>query len=382
MHSRRRRSDGPEEAVSSTSAGRFLTRADLAEYHRLRRNLGIALTALVVIVVIGVVGFLIIGGGRYGLVDAIYMTVITLSTVGFGEIIDMSGNPGGRLFTAALVVGGMGIAAYSVTMLAAFLFEGQLRHIFARRQMEKTIERMEDHYVVCGETATCAYVVRELTLTNREAVVVVPEETALEALRNRFEDTPAFVGDPTDDDVLLNARLDHAAGVVFCLESDKDNLLGVFTARRLAREVRIAASTESSAARAKLEAAGADAVINPGQIGGLRMASELVRPTVVTFLDQMLRVGGGTLRVEEARVPEGLDDPPPTLADVRFQEIPETMLMAIRPRDGSGFDFDPDLATPLEAGMTLVVMTETEGRERLEARLASLAGSASSSSPG
>lgn len=237
--------------------------------------------------------------------------------------------------------------------------------------MEKAIDRMEDHYIVCGDTAACAYVTEELALTNREAVMIVQDETSWDALRERL-DNPAFVGDPTDDDVLLNARLDHAAGVVFCLASDKDNLLGVFTARRLAPDVRIVAATESTDARTKLVAAGADAVVNPGRIGGLRMASELVRPTVVTFLDQMLRVGSGSLRIEEAVVPDGLPEPPPTLEDVRFGEIPETMLMAIRPPDGSGFNFDPDPAIPLAPGMTLVVMAEAEGRKRVEERLSSL----------
>jgi len=366
-----------------SSPGRFLSSADLSEFRRLRRNLRLALLALGIAVVVGLVGFAIIGQGRSGVVDVIYMTVITLTTVGFGEVVDLSGHPGARLFTSALIVGGMGVAAYTITMLTAFLVEGQLQHIFARRRMEKAIERMEDHYVVCGDTAACWYVVDELCQTNREAVVVVPDEASWEELRGRLGDTPAFVGDPTDDDVLLDARLDDACGVVFCMRNDKDNLLGVFTARRLVPDVRIVAAAETVENRAKLEAAGADAVINPGQIGGLRMASELVRPTVVTFLDQMLRVGGGSLRVEEAKVPEEVDpgSPAATIADVRFETIPGTMLMAIRRPGPEGFVFDPDLATPLEPGMALVVMTDADGRERVEERIASLIASKAGAPP-
>lgn len=375
-----RRSGGSE---ARSSPGRFLSSSDLSEFRRLRRNLRLALVALGIAVVVGFVGFAIIGQGRYGVVDVIYMTVITLTTVGFGEVIDLSGHPGARLFTAALIVGGIGVAAYTITMLTAFLVEGQLQHIFARRRMEKAIERMEDHYVVCGDTAACWHVVDELCQTNREAVVVVPDEASWEGLRDRLGDTPAFVGDPTDDDVLLNARLHDACGVVFCMRNDKDNLLGVFTARRLVPDVRIVAAAETVENRAKLEAAGADAVINPGQIGGLRMASELVRPTVVTFLDQMLRVGGGSLRVEEAAVPGGADlgDPAPTLADVRFETIPGTMLMAIRRPGPAGFVFDPDLATPLEPGMTLVVMTDADGRVGVAERIASLVASRAATPP-
>lgn len=356
------------------STGRFLTKVELAEFHRIRRNLTIALGALFVVVMVGVVGYLIIGGGRYGVLDAIYMTVITLSTVGYTEVIDLSGNPTGRMFTVALLVGGMGIVAYSVTMVAALLVEGQLHRIFARRRMEKAIEKMRNHYIVCGDTSTCRHVVEELVMTNRECLAVVPSEEELDTLRNSFGDTPAFLGDPSDDDVLERARIDRAAGVVFCMMSDKDNLLGVFTARRLAPEARIVAAADAADTRSKLLAAGADAVVRPGHIGGLRMASELVRPTVVTFLDQMLRVGDGSLRVEEVAVPAGVEGEARTLSSVGAEEIPEALIVAVRPPDGDAFDFDPDPETPLREGMTLVVMADAAGRKRIEERLADLAG--------
>ena len=149
--------------------------AEFSEFHRLKKRLGIAFASLVAVTGIGAVGFWVIGGGEYGLIDAIYMTVITLTTVGFTEVIDMSANPGGRIFTIGLLMLGMGIVAYSVPMMAAFLIEGQLHHIFRRRRMEKSIAQLSDHYVVCGDKASSWYVAEELIGTGRSTVVVTPD---------------------------------------------------------------------------------------------------------------------------------------------------------------------------------------------------------------
>lgn len=366
--------DGPSPQDDST--GRFLTRADLSEYQRIRRNLTIALAAVLVVVVVGVVGYIIIGGRGTSVMDALYMTAITLSTVGFEEVIDLSESPLGRIFTVGLLVSGMGLAAYTLSMVAALLVEGQLHHIYARRRMEKAIDRMQGHYIVCGNTTACAHVVEELVHTDRPCMAVVSTDEDLEKLRNRCADVPVFVGDPSDDEVLKRARVDRATGVVFCMESDKDNLLGVFTARRLAPGTRIVAAAESSGARAKLVAAGASAVVSPGQIGGLRMASELLRPVVVSFLDQMLRVGDGSLRVEEVEVPPGAGNGARTIASLAVREVPGALLLAVRHAGEKSFTFDPDPEIPLADGMVLVVMADAEGRKRLEGRMADLAGGA------
>ncbi len=339
-----------------------------AEYRRIRRRLGLAFLALVAVVAIGVIGFTIIGGREYGLVDAVYMTIITLTTVGFGEIIDMAANPVGRIFTIFLLLGGMGIFAYSMLMLATFVIEGHVRHIFARRQMLRRIARMENHYIICGDSVVLWYITEELMKTGRSVVLVAPSQTFLDEAAERLGDVPGVVGDPTDDHVLLGAELLLAAGIVFCMENDKDNMLGVLTARRLARDVRIIASTELPETIAKLKAAGADSVVSPSHIGGLRMASELIRPAAVTFLDQMLRVGGGSLRVEEVVVPA---DSPRIGESIAALEVDKesAVLLAVSRERAKDSEFKPDPATTLEPGMTLIIMSDVEGRTRLEKRL-------------
>ncbi len=338
------------------------------------RRVRLAFGALVLVTAVGVLGFVIIGGSGYGIIDAIYMTVITLTTVGFGEIIDMSQNPAGRAFTVVLVLVGMGIVAYTVPMLAALMIEGQLHNIFARRRMQKTIGKMSEHYIVCGDTTATWHVAEELTRTQRDVVVVAPTQESLGDVQTRVGEIPSVIGDPSDDQILRSAGVERAAGLVFSMGSDKDNVIGVLTARRLAPDARIVGATEEPETEAKLRTVGADAVVSPSRIGGLRMASELVRPAVVTFLDKMLRQKGGTLRVEEVTIPADADMGDRTLGSLRIEDIPGALLVAVRlPKTGE-FEFKPVLSTPLQAGMTIVVMADADGLERLRSRFRSATG--------
>jgi len=342
---------------------------DLSEFERLRHRILTAIVALVAVMAAGVVGFEIIGGPQHTLVDAIYMTVITLTTVGYGEIIDMSGNPGGRIFTMVLLLMGMGIVAYTIPMLSALVIEGELHHLFARRRMLRKIESMKDHYIVCGDTAAAAYVAEELARSRREVVFVAPTEESLEGLGDRLAEMPGMVGDPSDDNVLVAAGISSARGVVAGMQEDKDNILVVLTARRLAPAARIIASAKLGETEGKLGMAGADAVVSPSRIGGLRMASELTRPTVVRFLDEMLRDRRSDLRIEEITVPAELPPDERPLSALWSSEVTGVVLLAVRPPDGGGFEFRPANTTLLQPGMTLVVMADAQGRERLEARI-------------
>ena len=339
-----------------------------AEFDRLRWRLRLAVGALVLVTGVGVLGFVLLGHGEHGLIDAIYMTIITLTTVGFGEIIDLSNHPMGRVFTIALLLVGMGIVAYTVPMLAAFVIEGQLHHIFRRRRMQKTIAQLSGHYIVCGDVATTWHVAEELVRTGREVVVVAPTEESLEAAYAALGDVPGLAGDQTDDQLLRAAGIERASGIVFAMDEEKDNILGVLTARRLNPTARIIASTERPEAEDKLRVAGADAIVSPSRIGGLRMASELVRPKVVSFLDQMLREKGGSLRVEEVTVPAEGTAAGRSLDWLKVEEVEGAVLLAVRRADG-GFEFKPSLSTTLEAGMALIVMADAEGRERLQQRI-------------
>jgi voltage-gated potassium channel len=337
------------------------------ELIRLRRRLVIALAALLLVTMTGVVGFSIIGRGRYGVVDAAYMTVITLTTVGYGEIIDMAGHPGARLFTMALLLSGVGIVAYTVPALAAFVIEGQLNHVFTRRKMQKAIAGIRDHFIVCGDTPESVHVADELLRTRRPMVFVAPGEAAAQPVRERGADVPVLVGDAGHDAVLLEAGIERAAGVVLAMQSEKDNLIGVLTARRLAPRARIVATSHAPETETKLRAVGADALVTPEHVGGLRLASVLVRPAVVTFLDTMLRQKGGTLRVEEIAVPSPAEGK--TLASLQLDDTPGALLVAIRAAGSDEFHFKPAPGTMLTKDAVLVVIADPDGLAQARRRL-------------
>ena len=348
----------------SVPAGR-----EFSEFERLRKRIMTAVVALIAVLAIGVVGFELIAGTTHNLVDAIYMTVITLTTVGYAEVIDMTNNPGGRIFTMALLLMGMGIVAYTIPMLSALVIEGELHHLFARRRMLRRIESMKDHYIVCGDTPAATYVAEELARSGRDLVFVAPSEPALEAAAERLGELAGMVGDPTDDKVLVAASIGVARGVVAGMQEDKDNILTVLAARRLAPRARIIASTKHLETETKLRLAGADGVVSPSRIGGLRIASELMRPTVVRFLDEMLRDKKADLRIEEITVPSELPSDRSLLSALWTPDVAGVVLLAVRFSGEGSFEFRPPGTTPLKPGMTLVVMADTEGRKRMEQRM-------------
>ncbi len=359
------------DGVQDKTPGKRPSPATSHEFFRLRRRLSIAAIALISVIAVGSIGYAIIGAGEHGMIDAIYMTVITLTTVGFGEIIDMTNNPTGRVFTVLLLLVGMGIVAYSIPLMAAFVIEGQLSRTFLRRRMLKRVAQMTNHYVVCGDTAAAAYVASELVRTGRDVVLAGIADDSSVLNRSELSGLPIVSGDPSDDAVLLSAKVQGATGLVACMESDKDNVLVVLTARRLARGLRIVAAAERMSVEPKLRAAGADAVVCASHIGGLRMASELVRPKVVSFLDQMLRDKRSSLRVEEIAVPHFGSGTDP-LSSGKIDEVPGAVLLAVQRPGSDQFEFDPPADTSLEPGMSLIVMSDTEGREKIEQKLKQL----------
>jgi voltage-gated potassium channel len=234
--------------------------------------------------------------------------------------------------------------------------------------MLKRVAQMTNHYVVCGDTPAAAHVASELLRTGREVVLAGVAEDSAILNYDELSGLPVVSGDPSDDDVLMSAKVQSATGLVACMESDKDNVLVVLTARRLARGLRIVAAAEKMDVDPKLRAAGADAVVCSSQIGGLRMASELVRPKVVSFLDQMLRDKRSSLRVEEIPVPP-IRTGRVSLSLAKVDEVAGAVLLAIQRHGNEKYEFDPPPDTPLESGMTLIVMADAAGRKRVEEKL-------------
>ena len=320
----------------------------------LRWRLAAGALFLVAVTLVGVVGYRIIDPDA-GWVNAFYMTAISLTTVGFGEIIDLENNPGGRIFTALLILVGMGGVVYFVSTATAFVLEGQLGHVFWRRRMEKRATRLRDHLVVCGSGATALYTAAELRAVQRDVVVVVEHAEAAAHLQRELPDVPFIIGDPADDEVLRAAGVQRAAGIVACTESDKENLVVTLSARQLNPRVRIVARISEIAHEQKVRKVGADAVVSPNYIGGLRLASELIRPTVVSFLDVMLRDPDTKLRIDEIRIPDSSSAVGRPLGELELEKVEGALLLAVRTRTGE-WSYNPPRTRTVEAGEVLIFL--------------------------
>lgn len=312
-----------------------------------------ALAFMVAVTALGTLGFHFIDPAA-GWVRAFFMTAITLTTVGFGHEVALD-TSGALVFTAFLILLGMGGVAYFVTTATAFLLEGQLGHVFRKRRMEKELSRLSGHLIVCGSGQTALYTAKELVAVKRSVVVVAdrPEESG--RVQAELPEVPVIVGDPGKDEVLLTAGVERAAGLVACTESDKENLVVTLAARQLNPTLRIVTRVMEVESESRLRKVGADAVVSPNFIGGLRMASELIRPTVVTFLDTMLRDKERNLRIDEIRIPESSPYIGMPLNGLGLDRFPGALLLAEREPDGS-WHYNPPRNEKVTPGMVLIFL--------------------------
>lgn len=328
----------------------------------LRGRLTGALAFLLFVTLVGTVGFRLIDPTA-GWVRAFFMTAITLTTVGYGHEVPIASD-GARIFTAVLILVGMGGVLYFVTTATAFVLEGQVGHVFWRRRMKKELARMRGHLIVCGSGQTAIYTTAELASVRREVVLVVerPEEAA--HAREILPDVPIVVGDPAREEILQSAGAERAAGLVACTDVDKENLVVTLTARQLNPNIRIVCCVTEREAEAKVRRAGADAVVSPNFIGGLRLASELIRPTVVTFLDTMLRDRDLNLRIDEVRIPGGSPAVGRPLNGLGLDKVPHALLLAVRTADGE-WRYNPGRSQEVSPDMTLIFLGTPDDSRKL-----------------
>jgi voltage-gated potassium channel len=319
----------------------------------LRVRLVDGLVFLLAVTVLGTVGFHVIDP-EAGWVRAFFMTAITLTTVGYGHEVALTSN-GAFIFTAFLILLGMGGVAYFVTTATAFLLEGQLGHVFRKRRMEKELSRLSGHLIVCGSGQTALYTAKELVSVRRAVVMIADQREEAGRAQVELPGVPVLVGDPAKDEILLTAGVERAAGLVACTESDKENLVVTLSARQLNPTLRIVTRLVEVEEEPKLRKVGADAVVSPHFIGALRMASELIRPTVVSFLDVMLRDKERNLRIDEIRIPEGSPSIGLPLNAVGLDRIPGALLMAERNPDGS-WHYNPPRDERVAPGMVLIFL--------------------------
>jgi len=317
----------------------------------------------IVILLVGVIAFGTLG---YQLIegwtpfDALYMTMITVASVGYMEVHPLSAT--GRAFTMVLIVVGLGTVAYGLGTITAFWVEGDLSHIWEKRLMERRIAALSGHVIVCGGGETGRAIARELLATRTPFVVIEIDPAQEAALHKLGADFLYMLGDATDPDVLRAAHVDTARGLITCMPSDKDNLFTMLTAREVNAQVRIVSRVGSEESRPKLLRAGADAVVSSKTIGALRLASEMLRPQVVSVLDAMLREPSA-VRVEE--VPVGAAVAGRALGALRLQERAGVIVFAMRAGASRQHVFNPPPDRTLEVGDVLIACADHDQLEAM-----------------
>jgi voltage-gated potassium channel len=313
---------------------------------------------LLAVFVFGTMGFFILGGGKWTLFDCAYMTSITLTTVGYGEILEDFGT-NGRLFAMILMWSGMGVALYAVSTITGFVVERKFSGILRERKMEKRIAALKDHFIVCGGGHTAINVLRELIMTRRPCVSIEMKPERIEWIANQFQGHHFIQGDATEEDVLLRAGIERAAGVLAVLAEDSHNLLITVQARYINPDIKIVARCQENNLAEKFYRAGANYVVNPAFIGGMRMASEVIRPHVVSFLDRMLR-GLGTTRVEEVTVSGESPWVGYSLREIDIQGKTGLLPVSLKRLEDSDFTYNPSQDEILTAQSVIVVIGEPE----------------------
>lgn len=323
------------------------------------RRLLPVLLLLTIIVSFGTVGYMFIEG--WGLLDSIYMTIITLSTVGYKEVGYLS--DAGRLFTIILIIGGVGTVLYALSAGARFILEGELQETFGRKRLEKRVRELKDHYIICGFGRMGKIIGKELKNKGVKFIAIEKTPVLLEK-----EDVLILEGDATQDDILKESGIEKAKGLITVLPTDAENLYVVLSAKGLNPDLYIVARAGEEGSEQKLLRAGADRVISPYHIGGLRIAHTVLKPAVVDFIEFATKSGNIDLQMEEISIPEGSGLIGLTLDQCGLGRELGIIIVAIKRATGE-MRFNPTFRTTIKLGDTLIVLGEVSKLKTLEEKL-------------
>ena len=316
-------------------------------------------------------GILLFGACGYKLLsdcsflDGLYMTVITITTVGYSEVVPM--NPSTKIFTIVLILVGVSFVLYVFGRITETVVEGGLRRIYGRMNMEKKIGQLQNHYIVCGFGRIGKVICRELVRNGKTLVIIENDPHEIEALK---EEAFLYIdGDASDDKVLQKAGIERASGLIAVVSTDAANVYIILSARGLNPNLFILArSSAEKNAETKLIRAGANKVISPYYIGATRMAQLLVRPTVIDFIDLTVHAGELGLRLEEMRVSRESVLCDKTLQDSGLRKEYDLIVVAIKRVEGKML-FNPTPQTTILPGDTLILLGDYQNIKELESIL-------------
>ncbi|MBM4053097.1 MAG: potassium transporter TrkA [Planctomycetes bacterium] len=306
-----------------------------------------------VILCIGTVGYWLIGRKQISVLDSIYMTVITIFTIGFEEVIDFSDKPMGKIFTIFLAFFGIGTITYILSNVTALIVEGDIRETFKRRKMEKVIENLKNHYIVCGLGRVGFHIVKELRIAQKYHIAIDTNEKAIDETARAFPELICIRDDATDDSVLLRAGILRAAGIFAATDNDNWNLVISMSAKHLNPKIKVVSRCYEQKNVDKMKKAGADSIILPAFIGGIRMCTEMIKPNIVSFFDSLLHETNDTLVIEEIIVPEKMTGKP--ISELGLEHLSRTILLALKTNEG--WLYNPSHNFVIHSQVTMIFMT-------------------------
>jgi voltage-gated potassium channel len=309
------------------------------------------------------------GAGGYKLIypeaswtDCFFMTIITITAVGYKEVLEVSSNPVGAWFTTFLIIIGIGIVLYAVSMVTVFLIEGKLNTLLLINSIKRRVKKLKNHIIICGLGRTSIHVLRDLYKSKEPFVIIDTNEDHIESLRKEFPHCLILIGDATSEEVLMEANINKAKTLVSTLSQDKDNLVLTFTARMLNPTLNIIARAIDVSLREKLIRAGANSVISPNYIGGKTISNQILHPNVHSFIDRLINGDGHTMSIREVSVPAHSNLIGKTLIDSLIYKETDVKIIAYS-QDGKekNFTYNPPTSSKIEEETTIVFIgSETE----------------------
>lgn len=302
------------------------------------------------VIILGMIGYQIIEGWSFN--EALYMTFITVSTVGFQEVRPLS--PTGRIFTIVLILSGIAVIATGANFIFSSIIEGTFGDVFRRQGVEKKLNKIKEHFVICGLGAVGDDIIQEFIRAGEEFVLIDRQKDIVERFHREHPDLLCVIGDATDEEIIKSAGIERAKGIIAALANDADNLYICLTARSLNSNLRIISRAVESTSIDKLKKAGADYVFSPEKIGGMHLAAAALRPTVMSFLDTILRGQHLNLLLDEVPVNANSAVAGKTLKEAAISKNIGIVIPAIKSANSNKLTFNPSSNSIIKPGDKLI----------------------------
>lgn len=324
-----------------------------------KKKLRFIIISFVLLLTLGVVGYIYLLDVEF--IDALYMTVITISTVGFGEVGTSSNES--EIFTVILIFLGVGVVGYAFTTIVAMFVEGKLVDIWKGSKMERKISSLSNHYIICGSGEMAKVIIDKFVEESLDFVVITNKHKDLDEYSH--DNILVIEGQSTEESVLEHAGIDKAKGLIATLDAEVDNIVTVLTARSLNSEIYIIANALSKSGSNKLMKVGANKTLSAIEISGNRMASLMIKPNIISFLDVVTRIGDVELDLEEVIIKSGSYLENTSLLDAQIPNKTGLIVLAIKKHEDKQMIFNPSIDYTFKTGDVLIVLGKEDQVKKL-----------------